>query len=120
MYQLRMPVRLLRQIFSVLLMVAYVSATIITAAPIAQAPPHEMSMAMQSGDAGEKTPMPCSGNLKTGCITELGCVFMVSLPPANPHVATLISWSPVTYAITAEFPPDNSIKPALGPPISRA
>ena len=39
-YQLRMPVRLLRQIFSVLLVVAYVSATVITVAPVANAAPH--------------------------------------------------------------------------------
>ena len=33
---MRMPVRLLRQIFSVLLVVAYVSATIVAVAPAAQ------------------------------------------------------------------------------------
>jgi hypothetical protein len=116
-----MPVRLLRQIFSMLLMVAYVSATMITVAPTAQAAPHEMSsaMTMKSGDAGDKMPMPCSKGMKAGCVTELGCVFMVSLPTSHTNIATLINWSPVTYAITAEFPPENSIKPALGPPISR-
>ena len=114
--------RLLRQIFSVLLMVAYVSATIVTVAPTAQAASHPMpgAMMMASGDAGDEMPMPCSKGMKSGCVTDLGCVFMVSLPASNLHVATLISWSPVTYAITAEFPPENSIKPALGPPISRA
>ena len=65
-------------------------------------------------------PMPCSKGMKSGCVTELGCIFMVSLPAANPGIATVIGWSPVTYTVSAEFLPGHSIKPALGPPISRA
>ena len=114
--------RLLRQIFSVLLVVAYVSATIITVAPVANAAPQKMSgaRAMKSGDASGTMPMPCSKNMKPGCVTELGCMFMVSLPVANPGIATVIGWSTVTYTISTEFLPENSIKPALGPPRSRA
>jgi hypothetical protein len=116
-----MPVRLLRQIFSVLLVVAYISATIVTVAPAAHATSHEMTggMAMNSGTNGDEMPMPCSKGMKAGCVTELGCIFMVSLPAANLNLPTLISWSRVTYPTTAQFPPENSLKPALGPPISR-
>ena len=46
-------------------------------------------------------------------------MFMVSLPVANPGIATVIGWSTVTYTVSAEFLPENSIQPALGPPISR-
>ena len=113
-----MPVRLLRQIFSVFLMVAYVSATIVMAAPMAQAAPREMSGITMT--AGDTMPMPCHKTMKPRCVTELGCVFMVSLPAANPNVATVIGRSTVTYAVVAEFPPENSIEPALGPPIFRA
>ena len=57
---MRMPVRLLRQIFSVLLVVVYVSATIITVAPVANAAPQEMSgaMTMKTADASDTMPMP--------------------------------------------------------------
>ena len=118
---MRMPVRLLRQIFSMLLVVVYVSATIITVAPVANAALQEMSgaMTMKTGDASGTMPMPCSKNMKPGCVTELGCMFMVSLPAANPGIATVIGWSMVTYTVSAEFLPENSIQPALGPPISR-
>jgi hypothetical protein len=45
-YQLRMPVRLLRQIISMLLVAAYLSATIFVTAPAAYAAPSEMSGGM--------------------------------------------------------------------------
>jgi hypothetical protein len=117
-----MPLRLVRQIFSVLLMIAYVSATILTVAPAAPAASHEMAggMAMKADGTSDEMPMPCSKGMKTSCVTELGCIFMMSLPAAHTAMATMISWSPVIYTITAQFPPENSLKPALGPPRSRA
>ena len=62
--------RLLRQIISMLLVVAYLSATIFVTAPTASAAPSEMSggMMMQHG-TNDQMPMPCKG-LKTGCVTE--------------------------------------------------
>jgi hypothetical protein len=117
-----MPVRLLRQIFSVLLVVAYVSATILTTAPGADAAPPAMAngMMMTTGQAGDAMPMPCSKGMKSSCVTELGCIFMVSLPAAHFGGATTIAWSAVTYTVAKEFLRGHSIKPALGPPISRA
>jgi hypothetical protein len=116
-----MPVRPLRQIFSVLLVAAYLSATMLTAAPSVIAARQEMSGGIVTIDkASEVMPMPCNKGMKSGCVTDVGCIFMVSLPANYSNVATLISWSPVTYTLTAEFPPEVSIKPALGPPISRA
>lgn len=119
---LSMPVRLLRQILSVLLVVAYVSATILAAAPGASAASHPMpgAVKMMMGDAGNTKPMPCSKSMKLDCFNELGCIFMVSLRPADLSVPTAISWSMVTYPALAEFLRGHSIKPALGPPISRA
>ena len=114
-----MPVRLFRQILSMLIVAAYLSATIFVTAPVAYAAPTEMSgMTMQQNGTHDEMPMPCSKGMKSSCVTDFGCIFMVSLPASYSNVATLISRSPVTYAITAEFPPENSIKPALGPPRS--
>jgi hypothetical protein len=110
-----MPVRVLRQIISVLLVAAYLSATIFVTAPAASAAPSEMSgMTMQHGTNDQ---MPCKG-LKTGCVTELGCVFMVSLPAPDLTITAAIDWSPVTYTVSAEFLDGRSTKPALGPPRS--
>ena len=91
--------RLLRQIFSVLLVVAYVSATILTAAPGANAAPHAMAdgMMMTTGQASDAMPMPCSKGMKSSCVTDFGCVFMVSLPAAHFGGATRIAWSAITY-----------------------
>jgi hypothetical protein len=116
--QLRMPVRVLRQIISMLLVAAYLSATIFITAPAAYAAPSEISggMMMQHGSS-DQMPMPCKG-VKTGCVTELGCVFMVSLSPPDLTVTVAIDWSPVTYTVSSEFLDGRSTKPALGPPRS--
>jgi hypothetical protein len=113
-----MPVRLLRQIFSVLLVATYLSATILVPAPVAYAAPSEMSgMMMKQDGAGDQTPMPCKG-MKTGCVTELGCVFMVSLPVPDLTLTAAIDWLPVTYTVSSEFFDGRTTKPALGPPRS--
>jgi hypothetical protein len=113
-----MPVRLLRQLISMLLVAAYLSATIFVTAPVTYAAPSEMSgtMMKQDGTKGEM-PMPCKG-VKTGCVTELGCVFMVSLPAPDLTVTAAIDWLPVTYTVASEFLEGRSTKPALGPPRS--
>lgn len=110
--------RLLRQLISMLLVAAYLSATILVTAPAAYAAPSEMSgMKMkQDGTKGEM-PMPCKG-VKTGCVTELGCVFMVSLPAPDLTLTAAIDWLPVTYTVPSEFLEGRSTKPALGPPRS--
>ena len=113
-----MPVRLLRQLISMLLAAAYLSATILVAAPVAYAAPSEMSgMMMKQDGTGDQTPMPCKG-MKTGCVTELGCVFMVSLPAPDLTLTAAIDWLPVTYTVSSEFLEGRSTKPALGPPRS--
>jgi hypothetical protein len=120
-----MPLRLLRQIFSVLLVVAYVSATIFAVAPAAKAEPamaggmaHAMMMPVDNGMDG-KMPMPCK-SMKQGCVTDAGCIFMLSLPTPHLAIGTTLTWAFVTFPMAAETVPGHSIKPLLGPPISRA
>jgi hypothetical protein len=112
-----MSVRLLRQLISVLLVAAYLGATIF--APVAYAAPSDMSgMMMKQDGMGDQTPMPPCKAMKTGCVTELGCVFMVSLPAPDLTVTAAIDWLPVTYTVASEFLEGRSTKPALGPPRS--
>jgi hypothetical protein len=114
-----MPVRLLRQILSMLLVAAYLSATIFATTPAAYAAPSDMSAGtmMQQNGTNDQMPMPCKG-MKTGCVTELGCLFMVSLPAPDLTVAAAIYWLPVTYSVASDFFDGRSTKPALGPPRS--
>jgi hypothetical protein len=113
-----MPVRLLRQVFTILVLSAYLGATMLAAAPMANAAPAPMNgMMHEQGGTGDK--MPCQGTL-LGCTTEIGCIFLVSLPPPQLTLATIIEWSWVRYSVSPEFLAGRSIKPALGPPISRA
>jgi hypothetical protein len=102
-----------------LLVTAYLSATIFVAAPAAYAAPNNMSggMMMKQGGTGDQTPMPCK-DMKTGCVTELGCIFMVSLPAPDLTVTAAVDWSLVTYAVSSEFLDGRSTMPALDPPRS--
>ena len=121
-YYQRMPVPLLRKIVSMFVVAAYVSVTIVTAVPDASAAPRAMNgsgMMMNMGNAGEPMPMPCSKGMKSGCITDFGCIFLVSLPAAHSVAMTVIEWSVIAYATDPEFFRDHSIKPPLDPPISR-
>jgi hypothetical protein len=114
-----MPVRLLRQILSMLLVAAYLSASVFATMPVASAAPSEMSGGMmQQNGASDQMPMPCSKGVKTGCVTELGCMFMVSLQAPRLTLTAAIDWLPVTYSASAEFLDGRSMKPALGPPRS--
>ena len=115
---MRMLVRLLRQALTILVVIAYLGATMLAAAPMANAARIPMSgMMHEQGGAADK--MPCQGTVP-GCTTEIGCVFLVSLPVPQLTLATMIVWSSVRYSASLEFLDGRSIKPALGPPISRA
>jgi hypothetical protein len=68
---------------------------------------------------GQRDKMPCKGMLP-GCVTDLGCIFLVSLPAPDPTLVTVTAWSSVIYTGSSELLRGRSIKPALGPPISLA
>jgi hypothetical protein len=117
-YFLRMLVRLLRQALTILVVSTYLGATMLAAAFMADAAPAPMNgMIHARGGMGDK--MPCQGTVP-GCTTEIGCIFLVSLPPTQLTLATTIVWSSVHYSVSPEFLDGRSIKPALDPPISRA
>jgi hypothetical protein len=117
-----MPVKLLRRILTLLIVTAYLGATMLQAAPT-YAATAAMSSSSMSGmmhdrnDPGDK--MPCKGTLP-GCVTDLGCIFLVSLPTPNVGLFTVTAWSSVIYTGSSELLRGRSIKPALGPPISLA
>jgi hypothetical protein len=117
-----MPVKLLRRMLSVFVVTAYVGATTLQFTP-AMAAHANMSHAAMSGMTHEQDhpgdKMPCKGMLP-GCITDLGCIFLISLLAPELRLVTLTAWSSVFYNSASEGLQGRTIKPALGPPISLA
>ena len=117
-----MQVKLLRRILTLLIVTAYMSATMFQVAPT-YATNADMSSAAMSGmmhehnGRGEK--MPCKGMLPN-CMTDIGCIFLVSVPTSNLTLFTTTTWSPVIYDNASDALPGRTIKPALGPPIPLA
>jgi len=115
-----MPVKLLRRILAVLIVTAYVGATM-QVAPTTAVNAGMIRTAMDGMMHEQNNPggkMPCKGMLP-GCITDLGCIFLLSLPaPDQPLVTVTAWWSSVTYPGSSALLRGRTIKPALGPPIS--
>ena len=116
-----MPVRLLRQILSLLIVTAYLGATVFQVAPVYAANADMSSSSSMNGmmhehdSPGDK--MPCKGMLPN-CVTDLGCIFLLSLPAAPElNVFTRAAWLSVVYPGSSQFLHGRTIKPALGPPI---
>ena len=111
--------KLLRRILVLLIVTAYVGATVFQVAPVFAASPATGSAAMSGmmhEEPGQGDKMPCKGMLP-GCVTDLGCIFLVSLPAQNVPLFTVTAWSSVIYDKASDALPGRTIKPALGPPI---
>jgi hypothetical protein len=117
-----MPVKLLRRILILLIVTAYVGATMLQAAPVYTADA-DMSGSSMNGmmhePDGQRDKMPCKG-MVPGCVTDLGCIFLMSLPAPDLTLVTVTAWSSVTYPSSGQSLRGRTIKPALGPPISLA
>jgi hypothetical protein len=117
-----MLVTLLRRILAVVIVIAYVGATMLQVVPATAANATMSQTTMGGMDHGQDNPgdkMPCKGMLP-GCITDLGCIFLVSLPPPDLALVTLTAWFSVSYDNRSQGLDGRTIKPALGPPISLA
>jgi hypothetical protein len=114
-----MPVKLLRQILTLLIATAYIDATLLQAAPgyAANAGMNHAAMSSMTHDQdhpGDK--MPCKGMLP-GCLSDLGCIFLVSLSAPDLTLIGVMAWSSVSYGNASQGLHGRTIKPALGPPI---
>jgi hypothetical protein len=115
-----MPVKLLRQILTLLIVTAYIGATMLPAAPgrSANAGMNHATMGgiMHDHQNPGDDKMPCNGMLP-GCISDLGCIFLVSLPAPDLTLVGVTAWSSVSYDNASQGLRGRTIKPALGPPI---
>ena len=115
-----MPVKLLRQILSLLIVTAYIGATMLPVPPSHAANVRMNHAAMGGMMHDHQNPaddkMPCKGMLP-GCVTDLGCIFLVSLPAPDLTLVGVTAWSSVSYDNASQGLHGRTIKPALGPPI---
>ncbi len=109
-----MPVRLLRRILMILLAGAFFGATTLQVSLGATAASPEMTMPDQ--DNGDGNPVPCKG-ITLNCLSDLGCIFMISLPAPQLTIASDLAWSPVVYGSPSNASAGHSMAPDLGPPI---
>ena len=114
--------KLFRRILILLIVTAYVGATTLQIALTSAANADRDAAAMNGmmhDQGGQGDRMPCKGMLP-GCITDIGCIFLVSVPTPDLTLATTTSWSSVIYGNASDALRGRTIKPALGPPISLA
>jgi hypothetical protein len=109
----------LSRILILLLATVYIGATILTvAATEIDGGGAAMSGGTHEPDGtGDKT--PCKG-MPPRCVTDIGCILLVSMPTPDLGLFTMTSWSSVIYDNASEALRGRTIKPALGPPISLA
>ena len=109
--------KMLRQILTLLIVTAYIGARLLPAAPshAANAGMNHAGMMHDHQNPGDNK-MPCKGMLP-GCVTDVGCIFFVTLPPPGLTVLSVTAWSSVSYDNASQGIHGRTIKPALGPPI---
>ena len=95
-----MPVKLLRRILALLIVTAYLGATVLQAAPVYPASADMSSSSMS--------------------VMQFGSIFLVSVPTPDLNLFTTTTWSSVIYDNASKALRGRTIKPALGPPISLA
>ena len=115
--------KLLRRFLALLIVTAYLGATVFQVAPVYAANADMSSSSSMNGmmheQHGQGEKMPCKGMLPN-CMTDIGCIFLVSVPTPDLNLFTTTTWSSVIYHNASEALRGRSIKPALGPPISLA
>ena len=108
-----------RRVFVLLTLIAYVGASVLMLAA-GPSMAGDMTNGVAQHQEAPSDKMPCKHTAPT-CITDLGCVFLVGLPTIpDPTLLTLTALSSVRYPGSPDALQGRSIKPAIGPPISRA
>jgi hypothetical protein len=116
-----MPVNLLRRLLALLIVTAYLGPTMPQVAPTyaANAGMTTPLAGLMHEPDGQNDKMPCKG-MPPNCMTDIGCIFLVTVPTPDLDLVTRTSWSSVIYDNASDTLHGRTIKPALGPPISLA
>lgn len=118
-----MRLRLARLVIAAITICAFLGVGLVQNMPSAQADTAGMAMVADQGDDGAA--MPCHGTQKPdpcknkvpGCMTDLGCLFVVALPALPTRVAERLVWGRVTYWARDNLAEGVTPEPYLGPPI---
>ena len=81
--------KLLRRILALLIVTAYLGATMLQVAPTfaANAGMSSSMAGMMHKPDGQNDKMPCKGMLPN-CMIDIGCIFVVSVPTPDPDLFT--------------------------------
>src|SRR5438128_128539 len=110
----------LRRVLAILILTAYLSAAMGQHVPFAHAMSGDAGTGMAHHQESPTDRMPCKSTPQP-CVADLGCVFLIGLPAVlDPTLLTLTAWASVRYPGAPQTLHGLSVKPALGPPISRA
>jgi hypothetical protein len=112
---------LLRRILGLLIVTAYAGATMLQVAPTFAANAgvsSSMAGTMHQQD-GDHDKMPCKG-LLPNCMTDIGCILLITVPTPDIDLFTRTSWLSVIYTSASDALHGRTIKPALGPAIPLA
>jgi hypothetical protein len=112
-----MSVKSLYRILALLVVAAYIGATMLHVANADMSGSSMNGMTHEQDGPGDK--MPCKG-MPPNCVTDIGCILLVSVPTPDLNLFTKTSWSSVIYDNASKALRGRTIKPALGPPISPA
>lgn len=118
-----MVLRLARLVIAVITVCAFLGAGLVQNMPSGQADTAGMTMMAHMADDGAA--MPCHGTQKPppcqdkvpGCMTGLGCLFVVGVPVPPAPVVSGPAWSRVAYWQSVNLAEGVSLEPYLGPPI---
>ena len=127
-YAPAMRLRLARMVIAVVTVCAFLIVGLVQNMPSAQADAAGMSAAGMDTmtDQGEDiASMPCHGTQKPtpckdkvpGCMTDLGCLFVVGIPAPATRVGERLAWGRVTYWAMANLTEGIAPEPHLEPPI---
>lgn len=119
-----MLLRFARLAIAAITICAFIGAGLVMNLPSVQADTLGMSMAMVGDQPADGAVMPCHAtqappckDKAPGCMTELGCVFVVGIPVPPAPTLSGPAWFRVTYWQSSRHAEGIVLEPFLGPPI---
>ena len=127
-YAPAMRLRLARMVIAVITVCAFLIVGLVQNMPFVQADTAGMTtagMVMMADQGEDVAPLPCHGTQKPapckdkvpGCMTDLGCLFVVGIPAPPTRVGEHLAWGRVTYWAMANPTKGIAPEPHLEPPI---
>jgi hypothetical protein len=115
-----MTVRLIRQLFAILMVAMLMGAPALQAAfpaPCHAAAANVSDHQSLSDQTSVPPPMPCEGTMP-GCVDMLDCGLTAGLPAQAVGESQKLVWTSAVFPISTDAHEGLSVKPDLGPPIT--